>query len=207
MPDDYEELNKIYDGILDRHFDEIMNDYGLGDLVDLKNIDRESFEDLRERGRRIVFDENISDITILKDCIMSYEKESQRSAENGSYLAAIISIAAALEGILIIKCLNSIELSINKLKEISNKPIKNKNPMDWKFETLIKVCSSAGFFDPVNTGMASFCPRILSDSLRKMRNYVHPSRMMKDRAWVKTTNKEYQFYKSIYILLSKDFMG
>ena len=55
-PEDREELSKRYSQVLDAKFEETLREYGLVDMADLCSQDRKAYDELREEGRRLVFE-------------------------------------------------------------------------------------------------------------------------------------------------------
>ena len=56
-PEDLEELEQQYSGVLDRKFVETLREYGLDDIADLHHMDRKTYDARREQGRRSAFEE------------------------------------------------------------------------------------------------------------------------------------------------------
>ncbi|KTD73816.1 hypothetical protein [Legionella tucsonensis] len=199
-PREYHRLSKEYDKLFDQTFVEVLKEFGLNDLADLKEKKPQKLNKLREHGRRIFFHEN-SLPEAIKESIIHYEHEAVRAYKSKAYLAGIIALAAALEGVLLLLCLQKIEEASNAFLKLkgSNKKYKPQDPTTWSFEILINVCNQIGWIKNIKTENCEFNSTEIAHYLRRMRNYVHPARQCKDRAWIVTSQKEYEFSKSLYI--------
>lgn len=202
-PREYKKLSKEYDKIYEETFIETLREFDLTDLADLKAKKPKEFDRLREHGRRI-FHHKDDTSEVLRETIINYEKDAIKSSKAGAYLAGIIALAAALEGTLILMCLKSSLLAEEAFKKIEKKPKRNtniKDPTTWSFETLIHVCTKAGWICNIVTENAVFKASEIAHHLRRMRNYVHPGRQSKEKPWMVTSKKEYEMAQSIYIAL------
>ncbi|RUR17190.1 hypothetical protein ELY21_11520 [Legionella sp. km535] len=211
-PREYNKLSKEYDKIYEETFIETLREFDLNDLADLKAKKPREFDRLREHGRRI-FHHKDATSEILRETVINYEKDAIKSSKAGAYLAGIIALAAALEGTLILICLKSTPLAEAAFKEIEKQDIKEadtkrnkkkgnaKDPTTWSFDTLIQVCTKAGWIQNIETENAVFNASEIAHLLRKMRNYVHPARQSKEKPWMVTSEKEYQMAQSIYTAL------
>ncbi len=134
-PEEYIRLEAEYDAILERKFIEVLDEFGLKDLAQLKRQDPKKFDQLRERGRRIVFHPD-EFAPAVRDVVIQYENEARQAANAGAYSAAITCLGAGIEGLLLLRCLRSIK----KAQQISQtlprriRP-RSDNPDAWTFET------------------------------------------------------------------------
>ncbi|CDX39434.1 hypothetical protein MPLSOD_40075 [Mesorhizobium sp. SOD10] len=201
-PWEYRKLSLEYESILDQKFKEALAEFDLLDLADLKEKNPDEFDRLRERGRRFVFhsDEQIS---AIEDIVIQYELEARKAANVGAYAAAITALGAGVEGLLLLRCLRS----PHKAARISKKLPKNlrprlpNDPSKWTFETLIEVCVLAGWLPPIETDVAVYNTAGLAHLLRQTRNYVHPGKRAKERAWSETDEQEFRDAEAIYVVL------
>lgn len=201
-PEEYTCLNSRYDAVLDTKFLEVLREFGLHDLADLKEQTPVEFERLRERGRRSVYHRNEHALAI-RDVVVRYEEDARRAASVKAYSAAVTSLGAGVEGLLLLRCLRSRQ----KARRIANKLPKRlrprfpDDPTTWTFETLIEVCLKAGWLPPVETSVARYNTAGLAHLLRLMRNYVHPGRRAREKPWSETDEREYQDADAIYLVL------
>jgi len=203
-PKEHTELNIEYGTVLENRFLETLREFGLNDLANLRKEDPREFERLRERGRRSVFHrEEI--IPALKDIVIQYEKDAERSASAGAYSAAVTLLGAGVEGLLIIRCLCSPKKASRIVKALPSKfrPKFPDDPTSWNFKTLIETCLAANWLPPVSTSIAKYNPAGLADILRLMRNYVHPGRHVRKRPWLETDEDDYKDSRAIYLTLRK----
>ena len=84
-PEDWEQLQKQYSGVLDRKFEETLREYGLDDIADLYNMDREAYEAQREAGRRMALGV-ISETEQIHAVKKRLEVEARTKCQRGSIL-------------------------------------------------------------------------------------------------------------------------
>ena len=201
-PEEYTSLNSRYEAILDMKFLEVLREFGLDDLADLKQQNPKEFERLRERGRRSVFHKDEYALAI-RDIVVQYEKDASRAASVKAYSAAVVSLGAGVEGLLLLRCLRSMQKACRLAKKLQKRlrPQSTDDPTKWTFETLIEVCLKAGWLPPVETSVARYNTAGLAHLLRFMRNYVHPGRHARESPWSETDEREYQDANAIYVVL------
>ncbi|HDO7949935.1 TPA: hypothetical protein P5J41_002497, partial [Legionella pneumophila] len=204
-PQEYQTLANKYSKILDQKLIDLLKKFHLADLAYLAKHNRKKFDELRERGRRIIHNQHQTTEAVLHDSIINYENEAINAANSGAYLAAIVSLAAALEGLLILVCMHKRPLAIDAYKKIG-KTFKTRfddelNPQTWKFNALIEVCDKANFFTPIKTEFVVLKSRDLANMLRQMRNFIHPAKRINNMPWSNSTKSNYSFYKNVYISL------
>lgn len=201
-PKEYKILSEQYSAILERKLIETLREFGLNKLADLKETQPEEFDKLVERGRRALAHRD-EYVLALKDIIDRYVEDARRSASVNAYSSAVTSLAASAEGLLLLRCLKSKHKasSIAKTMPKCYKPKRGNDPTTWKFQTLIEVCSKAGWFNRIESKVAVYYPSKLADWLRSMRNYVHPSRRAKQRPWLEADEREYKDAEAIYVIL------
>ena len=105
-PEEWNRLNRQFEAILDSKFLEALSEFGLHDLAALKEQSPEELDRLRERGRRSVFHRD-EYAPAIRDVVVRYEKDARRAAAAGSYAAAVTSLGAGIEGLLLLRCLRS----------------------------------------------------------------------------------------------------
>jgi hypothetical protein len=201
-PREYNCLNREYEAVLDRKLVEVLREFDLDDLAHLKERSPTEFERLRERGRRSLFDRE-EYAPAIRDIVVRYEKDARRAAAVGAYSAAVTSLAAGVEGLLLLRCLRSSQKASRIAKALRKRlqPPSPDDPKTWRFETLIEVCLEAGWLSPVETSVARYDTARLAHQLRRLRNQVHPGRYARERPWSETDEREYQDADSLYVVL------
>ncbi len=207
-PPEYKQLNTEYEDTSDRIFLKTLYEFELGEFANLIEENPEEFDRLRERGRRAIFhgDELPS---ALSDIVVHYEEDAKRAAAAEAYSAAIVSLGAGLEGLLLLRCLRS----KCKASRIARNLKRGKQPrypediLTWTFDNLIQVCFTAKWLPSVSTSYAKYSSAGLADLLRKMRNYVHPGRYAKEKPWCEISKRDYNDAYAIYIILLSEVGG
>ncbi len=163
---------------------------------------RDEFDRLRERGRRAIFHKQEL-ISALKDTIKRYEQEAQESAKVKAFTAAVSLLGAAMEGLLLLRCLLSKTKACKTAKELQRRkrPRDPNTPTEWSFNNLIHVCLYAGWLPDIQTPSISIKPDRLAHILREMRNYIHPGRVCIDRPWVEAEQRNFDDAEVIYTTL------
>lgn len=201
-PAEHEELNNQYSTILDKYLIKTFREFDLNDLADLREANETEYERLRERGRRAAFHSD-EIAPAVRDIIIRYEEDARKAAIVNAYSAAVILLGAAIEGLLLLRCLRSKQKAIKIAKKLPQRlrPRHAADFITWKFETLISVCSEAGWLPPVSTPLADYKSEGLAHVLREMRNHVHPGRQARERPWSEMEERDYMDAHAIYIVL------
>lgn len=190
--------DRVYDKLLAKTF------AGLeGGLVsNLFACRRREFDRLRERGRRSVFHKNEL-VPCLADTVKRYEVEARAAAGAKAYTAAVALLGAALEGLLLLRCLRAPKKSaqLARVLPAKKRPKTGSSPSTWTFDTLIEVCFVAGWLPSIETPNMSADPAGLAHSLRQMRNNIHPGRVCTENPWVETELRDYEDAELIYTTL------
>lgn len=204
----YNALEEQYRAVIERHFTAALREFGLEDLANLRELRPEEFDRLRERGRRSLHHKG-EDIPALKDIVVRHEEEASRAASAAAYAAGVLLLGAALEGLLLIRCLRSKRKAIRTASALPKKqrPQFPDDPTKWRLETLITTCLSAGWLPRISTGYAQYAPAALGDILRKMRNLVHPGRCLREKPWSETYERDYKDAEAIYVTLRSKLLG
>ena len=151
-PEEFWRLNEKYDAVLDRKFLETLREFGLNDLADLKEQSPEEFDRLHERGRRSVFHRDEQALAI-QAIVVRYEQDARRAASVSAYTAAITSLGAGVEGLLLLRCLAS-PFKASRIAKSLPKRIRPRDSADsatWTFDVLIKVCLKGNWLPPIET--------------------------------------------------------
>lgn len=198
-PPEFERLNTEYELASERRFVEVLLELDANDIAALYMANRQEYERRRERGRRSIFhkDETIASIA---DAIVRYEREARDAASVKAYTAAVIMLGAAVEGLLLLRCLRSKKKACSVASSLPKKrrPRQPDIPLQWTFDVLIEVCLGAGWLPMVATSVLEIRPDLLAHLLRQMRNNVHPGRVAIDRPWIEVEDQDYAQAEAIY---------
>lgn len=207
-PKEYQELNARFDAVCESRFIETLQKFEVHDIAILVKNDRCEFDRRRERGRRFFFHKGEVK-PVITDIVVRYEADARRAASIGAYSAAITLLGAAMEGLLLLRCLRSKP----KAQEVAAALPKKKrprvvdDPTTWTFDTLIDTCMSAGWLPLVSTQLTTIRPDALAHILRRMRNQVHPGRLANERPWIEADDHEYNDAEAIYATLFATVSG
>jgi hypothetical protein len=202
-PKEHTKLIKIYDDILESKFIETLREFGLNELADMREKDPVQFKRLLERGRRAIFHQN-EQVAVIRDIVVRYEEDARRAASVKAYSSAITAIGAAVEGLLILRCLKSPKKALwtaKKLKRPKLRPQDDPDPASWSFDMLIQVCSKASWMPPFETETLKVDAAGLADFIRKLRNYVHPGKVYRERPWSEVDHRDFNDAEAIYTVL------
>ena len=204
----YNALEGQYSEVIERRFMAALREFGLDDLANLREHNLEEFDRLHERGRRSLHHKS-EDVRALKDIAVRHEEEASRAASAKAYTAGVILLGAALEGLLLIRCLRSKQKAIRTASALPKKqrPQFPEDPAKWWFETLITTCLAAGWLPRISTEYALYAPEALADILRNMRNLVLPGRCAREKPWSETDERDYRDAEAIYVTLRSKLLG
>jgi hypothetical protein len=207
-PKEYDDLNAKYDKATQAQFADAFCEFGLDHLATLVRDDLPEFDRYRERGRR-AFHHKTAITPIILDIVARYEFEARKAASVGAFTAAVVLLAAALEGLLALRCLRSRRKAAQHAAALpkSKRPKDCQEPTTWTFEALIDTCRSADWLPVVQMETMVVNPDALAHILRKMRNNVHPGRMAKDRPWAEVDAHDYADADAIYSTLFATVSG
>ena len=204
-PLEYQKLNNQYGEILSQALTSTLREFSLNDLADMREQDLDKYEQLRERGRRALFHEH-EKLEAVEDIVNGHEESARRAVESQAYSAAIIVLGAAMEGLLLIRCLKAPE----RAKQVAKTFLKSKkpgnDPLRWSFNTLIEVCLKSGWLSPIATSIAAYDSDKLAHFLREQRNLIHPGKQVRSRAWIEVNEEEFKSVEAIYFLLKKNII-
>ena len=202
-PPEYQALDKEYEEVLNSKKEAKFLEFASNKVADLFVKDRSELESLSELGRRSIFVKD--NIQRLKNIAIIYENESAINETGKAFFSASIMLAAAMEARLIVQCIEHREQVRETLLKmgLSNKKLKSKNPLDWNLNTLIEVCSNAGWLPNIETQDFVFISKNIGHTLRKTRNLVHPGMHVKRKAPLALGKEQFKDIKAAHKLLSK----
>lgn len=200
---EFQELNNQYGEILSQALTSTLREFSLNGLADMREQDLDKYELLRERGRRALLHRD-EKLEVLGDIINGHEENARRAVESQAYSAAIIVLGAAMEGLLLFRCLQAPEKAKQVAKTFPRKP--GNDPLRWSFNTLIAVCLKSGWLSPIATSMAAYDSDKLAHFLREQRNLVHPGKQIRSSPWIEINENEYKSVEAIYFLLKANIM-
>ena len=201
-PIEYQELSAKYDDASEKRFIETLRELEGQAVTSLYQTDRAEYARLRERGRRSFFhkDETVS---ALADTIVRYEEEARTAASVQAFTAAVTLLGAAVEGLLLLRCLRSKKKATTVAAALPRpkRPRDPLTPSQWSFDTLIHVCLAAGWLPEVSTESTTIRPDGLAHVLRGMRNHVHPGKVCMERPWIEAEGQDFADAEIVYTTL------
>ena len=204
-PADWEELNGQYSQIFDMKFEITLREIGLNDIAELHHTDRDTFDALREEGRRLVF-ENIPVLEKLSFLQQQYENEASICAQNKAYLAAAAMIGSAMETALLFICLNHCDNALEAYKRLPDKKRpKSNNPEKWTFNQLVMIVDEAGWLPDLEVEDVIISSYKLTNIVRNFRNMLHPACHLSDKRFLDVEG-QYANAQAIYDLLKNHFV-
>lgn len=201
-PEDYRILSAEYDKEMENKLLETFVEFGADDLKNLYLGNREEFDRLHHIGGKSIFLKG--DKARLQFLASSYEDEAERAEQAGAFLAASVMLGSAIETRLIVSCLDNeqkIKETLDKL-QLTSKELKSKNPVTWSLDTLIKVCSTAGWVPDYKVGGFTFSGSKMAEFLRSTRNQVHPKVKLKKSKGLVMGLEQFKDIRSAHSLLS-----
>lgn len=202
-PKNFRRLSSQYNEYMEAKFVELLHEFHLPDIAALVEHEPDEFARLRERGRRSIHHKE-EYILALQDAVMQCEEEAHLAATVGAHSAAITSLGAGLEGLLLLRCVRSPSKAARIAQTLDKRlrPKRSSNLNTWTFEALIEVCLRAGWLTHVETPKSRLDAAALAHVIRNMRNYVHPAKLAREKPWTKTDEREYIDAMAIYTALS-----
>lgn len=181
---------------------DVFREFGFSDLAELSEKSPNEFDRLRERGRRTVFHKD-EYLHALRDIIVRHEKDAELASAVGAYSAAVTSLGAGVEGLLLLRCLQSKTKATRLARAIpkKNRPRFPGDPTTWSFENLIEVSFQAGWLPSLETPSVRLNSASLAHIIRLMRNQVHPGRQAKEKPWSEIDKRDFDDAIAIYITL------
>ena len=199
-PEDWEDLDHQYEEVLEARFEEALREFGFDNIADLYHTDRKSYDALREKGRRLVF-EGIPELERLSTVQRQFETEAGICAKGGAYHAAAVMLGSAIEAALLFTCLNRRDEAGNARSRLpDDKRPKRANPKQWSLHQLAMVAEKAGWLPGFNVGPETLYSPPLLDMMRNFRNLVHPKCHLSNKR-IADVEREYDNAQAAYNLL------
>lgn len=179
-----EELTQEDLALHDQRLTKVLREFGLeGEAENLEKDPKEFHREL-ELGRRAargeLSDEEIADV--LRE---QYLSEAHASAVMGAYQAAAAMVGAAMEAVLLARCLRSASTIAEVVAQIDprERP-KRLDPRAWTFANMCRVADTAGWLPDFRANEVDFV--LTGDSLinlvKDLRNMLHPARHLRHAA-------------------------
>ena len=201
-PEDWEELQQQYSGVLDRKFEEALREYGLDDIADLYHSGQEANDARREQGRRLALGE-ISETEQINGAQKLLEVEAEECAKAGAYYAATVMMGSALEAALLFTCFKRLDEALSARDRLPKcEQPDRRNPKRWRFSELACIANEAGWLPDFLVEDRRVSSRSLVETLRNLRNLAHPSRHSKDAIY-RDIKSEYANARAAYSLLKR----
>jgi hypothetical protein len=200
--DRYRDLQEQYDAASDTRFVLTFRDLGATDVAEIIARDRAFYEELRERGRRGLHHTGSYE-TALRDVVDEIYAEALSSAGAQNYRAGVTLLGAALEGLLLMRCIRSPKRP-RKIADALPRRLRSRATGDlktWTFEVLIEVTDRAGWLARMQGRRTEYSPSGLAHSIRTMRNWIHPAREAADRPWEGVFEADYNVAHALYTLV------
>lgn len=201
-PEEHRRANEEYEEILERHFINILREFGEFELADLRQQNPDRYDAMRESARKNVFErENVAQSLI--DLVSIYEAEATKAAAGEAFFAAAIMLGSATECRLLMKTKDNFAeaTSIFDRLPINLRRKQTRNPLGWDFKTLIAIAAEAGWLGGLGVTEYPFYTRGLADLVRLNRNMVHPARYIKERPFLDVGRELFDDAKASYVLL------
>lgn len=201
-PPEYRALNAEWSKAANARLAETLRELEGQAVSSLFESDPGEFDRLRERGWRSFFHRN-EPVASLADTIVRYEHEARAAASANAFTAAVILLGAAVEGLLLLRCLRSRTKASRVAAELprQKRPKDVATPSKWTFDTLIHVCLQAGWLPEISIPSMTVRPDGLAHLLRQMRNYVHPGKVSTERPWIEVDGHDFADAEIVYTTL------
>ncbi|MDR6936652.1 hypothetical protein [Luteibacter sp. 3190] len=193
-PVDYQRLVKAYDACQDRIFVRTFTDLGAPDLGRMFEADHARFERLSERGRREFFHRDDT-FEVVADCLAHYLGEAERAARAQAFTAAVAMMGAAIESLLLLRCLMSPDIA---RRHVSGKT-RRSDILARHLTDLNDACDKAGWLRAIDTPYTTILPSQLVALVRDWRNVLHPGRQARDSPWVLMDQEEYDLAHAVFV--------
>ena len=103
---EYTKLEAEVGAILDRKEVEVLREFGLTELADLREHEPEVYQQVLERGRRAAFHLE-AQVHALRDAIATMQEEAELAGAAGAYSLGAAAYGAAIEGMLALRCMRA----------------------------------------------------------------------------------------------------
>lgn len=116
-PPEYQTLANQWNAVEDVLLQEAFDEFEGGIAAELFRSNRAEFDRLRERGRRTFFHADEVRHAIV-DAVIRYENEAEQCAGLNAFSGAITLLGAALEGLLLLRCLQQKNKATEAAKQL-----------------------------------------------------------------------------------------
>ncbi|HEX8675545.1 MAG TPA: hypothetical protein VF710_26875 [Longimicrobium sp.] len=193
---EYTKLNLEIEARLRRKSIEVLREFGLSDLADVRERNPKEFERIIERGRRAAFHPE-AQADALRDAIMAMRQEAELASSAGAYSIATAAYGAAIEGLLALRCMRA-PVKARRIANATTGKKQRPSPLDWSFDVLIDVCEAAGWLPEFETEYLGHSTAQWAHYLRELRNRIHLTRTARKHAWVKIGKREFETARAVY---------
>lgn len=196
-------LNERYSQLLDQKLLATFEELSPDDMLVLFRDHADRYDLLRERGRRH-FHHRDEFSAALRDLVAEGFSEARTAAAGGAYRSAVTLLAASLEGLLLLRCLAS-QVRAKRIAQSlprKHRPAPTRDMSTWTFDTLIEVCDRAGWLPQIASDAGTYSSTDMAQSLRHMRNWIHPARAARERAWLGVYREDYELADALYTLVA-----
>ncbi|MHB1313619.1 MAG: hypothetical protein ACYC3L_16495 [Gemmatimonadaceae bacterium] len=200
--DDGDQADHDFARILDAKLDLLWTELDATDVGEVWRSRPTEYNELRERGRRYVHHRN-RPAQALRDVVDESYAAATSAAKHRNSRAAVTLLGASLEGLFLLRCLNSKAKAMAVSRALPRRLRKRvgDDMMSWSFEILIEVCSRAGWLPFLLTETDAYDTKELAHSLRNMRNWIHPAREAVSHPWQGVFQPDYELAHALHTLV------
>jgi hypothetical protein len=193
---EYAKLEAEVEAILNRKEVEVLHEFGLTELADLREHQPEVYQRVIERGRRASFHPE-AQVHALRDAIATMQEEAELAGTAGAYSLGAAAYGAAIEGMLALRCMRAPRKSRKLATAISAKK-QPPSPLRWSFDLLIDVCEAAGWLPRFATEEIGHSTAGWAHYLRELRNRIHPTRTVREHPWVTLGQRDFETARAVH---------
>src|SRR5699024_1945774 len=200
-PDEWRELNNEYNRVLYQKLSKVFKEIGFEDIADLIKKDKAKYDKLYEEGRKNTFNET-SEIEKLSAIIDKYKREAQISIESKAYYASAILSGAAIEALLLREVLKKPEQVSEVIDSLPQKNKPKSDPKKWRLYDLINIAERADWLPKIQIKDDIFLLDALAHVVRALRNFLHPGRVLREKATIGIEKSEAELANSVLVVLN-----
>ena len=200
-PDEWRELNNEYNSVLDQKLPKVLKEFGFEDIADLIKKDKAKYDKLYEEGRKNTFNKT-SEIEELSAIVDKYKREAQISIESEAYYASAILSGAAIEALLLREVLKKPEQVSKVFDSLPQKSKPKSDPRKWRLYDLINIAEMADWLPKIQIKDDIYLLDALAHVVRSLRNFLHPGRVLREKATIGIEKSEAQLTNSVLVVLN-----